>query len=134
MIMEVRPAFPALSALGLSGEQFAALAEQGAVYAEDRGQGQVFCRLRFRLHRRQHTRYIGNNEGFIDQVRKELAQLQAKTQSRRELRRLTKKARHIARSIKHSLEPLLPSVGRVFHGRAIRRPRANRSDGSVSVQ
>ena len=123
-IIEVRPSFPALSALGLSSEQVAALAQRGTVCAENRGPEQIHYRLRFRLGAQQHTRYLGKDEGYVDQVREELAKLQAKKQSRRELCRLIKEARQVARRTKRSLEPLLSNTGRAFHGRVIRRRRA----------
>ena len=123
-----KPPFPALSALGLSAEQLDALAEQGSLCAEVRGQGKTYYRLRFRMGTKQYTRYVGNHEGFVDQVRRELMLLQAKTHSRRELRRLADEARRIVRNTKCLLEPLLPSAGRSFHGCAIRRRRMNRGD------
>ena len=94
-------AFPALNALGLSAEQFAALAWSGALCAEDRGREKTYYRLRFRMGAEQHVRYVGNNQGLVDQVQRELMQLQAKRDSRREMCRSAQKARVKARDTKH---------------------------------
>ena len=129
-----KPSFPVLRALGLSTEQLAVLAEQGSLCAEARGQGRTYYRLRFRMGTKQYTRYVGNQQGFVDQVRTELTLLQARTQSRRELHRLADEARRIANNTKVLMEPLLLGTGRVFHGRAIRRRRLDRGDRSVCLE
>jgi hypothetical protein len=128
-----KSSFLALYALGLSGAQLAALAQRGALCAEDRGRGRVYWQLRFRIGTKQHTRYIGNNEGFVAQVRRELTQLQVKARSRMQLRRLARESRRELRRTKRLLEPLLSSAGLIFHGRAIRRPRVGHDEGSVDV-
>jgi hypothetical protein len=115
--------FLALGSLGLSSEEFAALAKQGRLRAEDCGHGHVYYRLRFRMGPRQCVRYVGNSTWFVDQVRGELTELQAKTRSRCQLRQLVREAKGRLRDVKCRLEPLLPSVGRVFHGRELRQPR-----------
>lgn len=136
--MQTKPAttmlLPALSALRLSAEHLAALAENGSLYGEDHGQGKTYYRLRFRIGAKQHTRYVGNDQGFVDQVRRELMQLQAKRHSRREMRRLADEGRRTARDKKRLLDPLLASAGRGFHGRAIRQRRISRSVRSVSLE
>jgi hypothetical protein len=116
---------PIVGTLGLSGEQLAALAENGSLHGEDRGLERIYYRLHFRIGTRQHTRYVGSNPRLVEQVRGELMLLQAKRHSRRRMRRLANEGRRVAREMKRQLEPLLPGVGRVFHGRTIRlrRPR-----------
>ena len=131
--MGVNPPFSALASLGLGREEMAALAKQGSVRAEDCGQGRVYYRLRFRVGCRQCVRYVGNSPGFAEQIRHELRQLQARTRSRRQLRVLVQEARKRLRKAKHRLEPMLPSVGRVFHGRSIRQPRVRPGEGSSVV-
>jgi hypothetical protein len=126
--------FPTLLALGLSAEQLAILARNGSLRAENRGQGKAYYRLRFRKGTKQCTCYVGKQMEFVDQVREELKRLQGKIQSRRQLRRLAKEARVLARNTKCLLEPLLPDAGRVFHGRAIRRRRLNRSDRDICLE
>src|SRR5665213_2676335 len=113
------PAFRALASLGLGQEHLAALARQGNLHAE--GQGKPYFRLRFRMGTKQLVRYVGSNPAFVEQVQRELAQLQKSTQSRRELRRLTREGYARLRSTKRQLQPLLQQVGLCFHGREIRR-------------
>jgi hypothetical protein len=80
---------------------------------------------------KQQSRYVGLSLGFVDQVRRELAQLQADTRSKKRLRRLIHEAKQCLRRTKRQLEPLLPMAGRVFHGRAIRRPRHGKASIDV---
>ena len=92
------------------------LAEQGSLCAEAHGQGRAYYRLRFPYGDKATHSLRRESQGFVDQVRTELTLLQARTHSRRELRRLADEARRIAKNTKCLLEPLLPSAGRVFHG------------------
>lgn len=133
MPTEGKPRFPSLKSLGLSAEQLDLLAENGSLCREERGEGRTYYRLRFREAGKQYTRYVGNEQGFVEQVRRELLLLQAKRNSRQEMRRLADKARQVARGTKRMLEPLLPTVGRTFHGVAIRRRRTNRSNRVVCL-
>jgi len=130
---EGKPWFPSLKALGLSAEQLDLLAENGSLCREERGKGKTYYRLRFREAGKQYTRYVGNEQGFVEQVRRELLLLQATRNSRQKMRHLADKARQVARSTKRMLEPLLATVGRTFHGMEIRRRRTNRSDRAVCL-
>ena len=114
--------FPGLASLGLCPEAWDTLSEQGSLCAESGKTGSVY-KLRFRLGGRQQSRYVGKSPGFVKQIRRELAQLQAATRSHERLRRMIRETTQCIRKTKRQLEPLLPITGRVFHGRAIRRRR-----------
>lgn len=116
-----RISFPALASLALGKEHLAALAKQGNLRAESAGQGNRYYKLRFRLGLQQHVRYVGNNSVFVDQVERELMELQKGSKSRRRLRRLSRKAKTCLRETKRRLEPMLANVGFYFHGREVRR-------------
>ena len=114
----------ALAALGLSGEELTALTKQGFVCAEHRGHGRTRYKLRFRIGRKQHVRYLGTAPEFVDQVRTELWQLQQCALQHRELKRMVRMAKHKLRTAKHQLEPLLQNAGFAFHGLSVRKPRS----------
>ena len=114
--------FPGLASLDLSPEAWEVLEHQGSLCAEASRAGKVY-KLRFRLDGKQQARYVGKNDGFVDQIRRELAQLQAERRSRQRMRRLDQMAKQCLRSTQRQLEPLLPMSGRAFHGRAIRRQK-----------
>ena len=112
----------ALAQLGLTTQDFDALAEQGYVSTEHRGP-RTYYKLRFRRQRRQIVRSLGSDPILCDQVREELALLQADRQLARELTKLTQAALQQLRLAKKILEPMLGTRGFVFHGMAIRRRR-----------
>jgi len=118
-------ATPALASLGLTADELGALRRQGFVCREDRGRGRVYAKLRYRIHGRQHVRYLGKDEAFIHQVEQELAQLQAVIQLDRALGKLAREASRVLRSVKPKVESLLNENGYGFHGLAVRKPRAN---------
>jgi len=122
--------FPALTSLALGRDELAALAKQGSLHAENSSQGKRYFRLRFRMGAKQHVRYVGNHPEFVDRVRRELRQLQARAKSRRQLRRLVRQARECLRRTKHQVTPWLPLAGLFFHGREIRR-QPKRGDACV---
>jgi hypothetical protein len=114
--------FPLLSRLRLSDEEFVALCEQGVVRNEKRGAKKIF-RLRFRLHGRQHVRYVSPQNA--DALVKELNILQRKVRAQQRLRRAAELARKILSERKRLLAPLLEARGYHFHGFQIRRCRIN---------
>jgi hypothetical protein len=123
-LLEKTVSFPALASLDLCPEAWDALQRQGSLCAERCGTGVVY-KLRFRLDGRQQSRYVGKKKAFVDQIERELAELQADTRLRRRLRPLVREARRRLRRTKCHVEPLLERAGRAFHGRAIRRRRHN---------
>ena len=114
--------FPGLASLNLCPEAWDVLATQGSLCAEGCRTGEVY-KLRFRLGGKQQSRYVGKSPRFVEQIRRELAQLQAERRSRKRTRRLVREAKQCLRRTQRQLEPLLSMSGRVFHGRAIRRQR-----------
>lgn len=113
--------FPALASLGLSREHMAALASQGIICLESQGRGRVCAKLRFRFQKRQIVRYIGTNRGFVETVRTELSQLQAKARCGRRMRRRYREGRQAVRNIiKPKLAPVLADLGYRLRGLTIR--------------
>jgi hypothetical protein len=113
--------FPALTKLRLHDADFAALARQGFVAVERRGE-QTYFKLRFRRDGRQRVRYIGGPDQ-ARAVEAELAVLQTDLRMRRRLAILCQLASQSMRNAKQNLEPLLEARGLHFHGRAIRQRR-----------
>lgn len=114
----------ALAVLGFSDEEISALAHQGFISTERRGNGRVYYKLRYRMDGEQRVKYLGKDSEFVERVRRELASLQEDTRARRELGRLVREAKQGIRIAKARLEPLLHEAGFVFHGLSIRRPRS----------
>jgi len=118
----VRPAsYPALAALQLSNADLDALARQGFIAAERRGENRYY-RLRFRRGGRQQTRYIGSLDR-AQAVQAELDSLQSEVQLQRRLAALGRDAARSLRDAKRQLQPLLEGRGFHFHGQAIRKYR-----------
>lgn len=114
--------FPGLASLGLFPQAWSVLAEHGSLCLESSKCGTVY-KLRFRIAGKQQSRYVGKRPGFVEQIRQELAQLQAAAKSQSRLRNLEREAKQCIRNTIRQIEPLLPLAGRAFHGRAIRRRR-----------
>jgi hypothetical protein len=114
----------ALATLGLNSEELVALAKQGFVCAEVRGDGGLYHKLRFRLGDRQQVRYLGKDLEFVKRVKADLAQLQQRIRLQRKLGRLVRAAKHKLRTAKIQIEPLLKGAGFAFHGMAVRQPRS----------
>jgi hypothetical protein len=87
--------------------------------------GQLRFKLRFRRGGRQVVRYV--RPGDVETVRAELSELQAARQLTKELNEATRLAREALRNTKIQLEPLVNELGFRFHGRAIRRPRKQKT-------
>ncbi len=122
--MTTRLQFTELQRLGLTEADLGALQGQGYLELDRRPNGRPRgCRLRFRRDNRLRSVYVGNDLHLVARIRKELANLQAKTVSRRQLKRTVRNARHTLRCIKQSYEPTLRELGFHFHGRALRKFR-----------
>jgi len=100
-----------------------ALKQQGFVAAEYRHDRGPYFKLRYRVNGRQRVVYLGTNAWLADEIRRELAQLQADRRGDRELARLADEAHDVLRKSKQRLEGELRRVGLKFHGYAIRRSR-----------
>lgn len=123
--------FPALASLRLDPGHWEALAQQGFVAGEQRGQ-RTYFKLRFRSEGRQVVRYLGDADR-AEAVKAELKRLQQKTKTLRVLKARTKFANQKLREAKLALEPVLEARGFQFHGYAIRRPRTRRRMASLPV-
>jgi hypothetical protein len=121
--VEQRTAVKCLGELGLSAAEQAALARQGFVTRERRGQRSTIYKLRFRFAGRQRVRYLGTDPTAVDQVREALTVLQAKRQLELESKRLHREATELLRGSKLLLGGPLAAAGYRFHGLAVRQPR-----------
>jgi len=110
-----------LSALGLSDDQLTALARQGFVAAEYRGQRGATFKLRFRFQGRQVVRYLGQDPAAARQIREAVLALQAERRDDREMQQAIREARNLLRETKRQLLPDVRREGFKFHGFAIRR-------------
>jgi len=117
--------FPALYGLGCGEQELAALCRQGFLSREQRTPEQApIYKLRYRMGGRQRTRYVGSNLVFVEQVRNELAVLQAAAKRAHKLQQLLRQARRALRRAKSKVAPLLVAEsGYHYHGHAIRRKR-----------
>jgi hypothetical protein len=86
-----------LAALGLTAEDYRALAQQGFVSPERRAGGPYY-KLRFRRDGRQVVTCLGKDHAAAQAVAKELRTLQAPARLGRHLRRLTIEARRTLQS------------------------------------
>ena len=112
-----------LGLLPIDPADWQVLKQQGFVAAEYRhGRGPYF-KLRYRINGRQRVVYLGTNVQLADEIRQELAQLQAGRRGERKLARLTDEAHDVLRKSKQRLEEELRRLGLKFHGYAIRRSR-----------
>ena len=113
-------AFPLLNRLALSDEELGALTRQGFIRRERRGRKTIF-RLRYRVHGRQHVRYVSPRDAAA--LEAELGALQRRVRARRRLTDLAALARQALRHRRSTLAPLLEARGYHFHGHQIRRCR-----------
>lgn len=108
-----------------------ALEQQGFVAAEYRhGRGPYF-KLRYRVNGQQRVVYIGTDARLADEIRRELAQLQADRRGECKLVRLTAEAHDVLRKSKQRLDGEFRRLGLKFHGYAIRRSRGHLETTSV---
>ncbi len=113
-------AFPLLNRLALREEELEALSRQGFIRSERRGRKTIF-RLRYRVHGRQHVRYVSPRDAAP--LEAELGALQRQVRARRRLAGLAALARQALHDRKSMLAPLLEAHGYHFHGYQIRRCR-----------
>jgi hypothetical protein len=111
---------PLLSRLRLSDEELAALSHQGTIRGEMRGTKKIF-RLRFRVHGRQHVRYVSPQ--VVAALEAEIESLQKAVRVRRNLNRVARVARKMLRQRKRSLTLFLDERRYHFHGHQVRRYR-----------
>ncbi len=135
-VTEIRAGdFPALRGLGLEEGELAALSRQGFVSPEQRGpQRAVIHKLRYRIQGRQRTRYLGSDPKFLEQIRRELAELQGPVRRHRNLQELRRQAWRGLRQAKSILAPLLAAEGWYYHGLTIRRRRVPASGNKDHVK
>lgn len=81
---------PALASLGFTEDDVELLRKQGHVCVEHRPGRRPIHRVRFRRGTRQVTRYVGVDAVLAQQVREEIAALQASRTADRQLRRLVR--------------------------------------------
>lgn len=112
--------FPHLSRLVLSEEEFGALARQGFIRREARG-NKTIVRLRYRVHGRQRARYVSPRDAAA--IEAELALLQRQVRAWRRLNGLAAVARKVLAQRRLRLAPLVEARGNHFHGHQIRRLR-----------
>jgi hypothetical protein len=112
--------FPLLKRLELTDEELDALTRQGFVRSEMRG-NKVICRLRYRVHGRQHVRYVSPRDAVA--LASELASLQRRVRTRRRLADLRAIAREALRHRRTVLAPLFEARGYHFHGYQVRHYR-----------
>jgi len=113
--------YPILASLGLASEDIAAIADQGFISPDRRGD-RTYFKLRFRRNGRQRVRYIGGAARAIA-VAAELKALQGDLQLRRRMAVLTRSVTSALRTAREKLQPLAESHGYYFHGHALRRRR-----------
>jgi hypothetical protein len=117
--------FSGLTALNLSKVHLDDLASQGSIHRDIAASGRTTFKLRFRSAGRQVVRYLGGDVEFVNQIERELAQLQRAVKERRCSCRLLRSAGLQLRHSKRRLEPRLRLIGFHFYGREIRRHLAN---------
>jgi hypothetical protein len=115
--------FPILASLRLDGEDIAAIAEQGFI-SQDRRGDRIYHKLRFRRHGRQRVRYLGDAARAIA-VEDELKVLQRQLQRRRRIAVLASSVTGALRTAREKLQPLVESHGYYYHGHALRKRRNN---------
>jgi hypothetical protein len=115
--------YPALSGLGLRVDAPSALAQQGFLSVDRRGDKQ-YAKLRFRLHGKQRVKYVRPEHRA--EVSAELERLQAGPRLRSALRAESRKVRSIVKESEATLQAALEKSGFHFHGRKLRLTRRSK--------
>ena len=115
------PLLRGLESLALSDEHLGALARQGFVSHEHRGQRGPFFKLRFRFEGKQIVRYLGTDAENAERVRSELLALQQGHHLGRQVERHIIEAGAALRAAKRGVQRELGDTGFHFHGLAIRK-------------
>ena len=119
--------WPVIASLGLTAEQLELLGRQGYVECRARGSAHGgYWRLRFRQNGSLRSVYLGIDVARVNQLKRELTQLQAAHHQLRELQRAVRQGTACIRQWKQQLSPILRDCGWHFHGHEVRRFR-NRS-------
>jgi hypothetical protein len=113
--------FPNLLSLGLDEEDLLALASQGFLNIERRGQN-VYYKLRFRRNGQQRVHYVGSEQKAVA-VRQELELLQNAVKRRAKIRKLQQLALRTSRQARQQLAPVLEKHNIFFHGIQPRKRR-----------
>lgn len=103
----------ALKSLGLTSEELIALSRQGILSADAAGRH----RLRFRIDGLRRSKYVGSELPFIEQIRRELAFLQADMRYERRLGPQVRHAHQCLRRIKRRVA--IPAIPLGFHFRGL---------------
>lgn len=123
---EVEP-FSTLRRLGLGCAELKVLRRKGYLTQDDRGHGHGgYWRLRFRRDGRARAVYLGRDEALVEQVRRELDELQHEHQENRQIAKLTVQGNKALRAAKLRLEPVLQQLGFHYHGDVVRRKRGDK--------
>lgn len=125
--------FVALHSLGLDDQELTVLSRQGYIQRDIRlASGRGYWRLRFRIVRRTRTVYLGTNELFVEQVKRELDWLQSARRRKRKLARAVHSGKNVLRQAKARIVPALAELGFHYHGDSLRkRRRAHKSAGTT---
>ncbi len=115
--------FPVLASLGMDSELIAAIADQGFVSKDYRGD-RTYHKLRYRRDGRQQVQYIGD-AARARAVEAELKVLQHDLRLRRHISELARSVTSALRTAREQLEPLVESHGYYYHGHALRKHRNN---------
>jgi hypothetical protein len=118
--MQASLQLPALTRLGVCGDEIELLGRQGFIRREQRGSKTVY-KLCYRAGGRQRSRYVARED--VAEIAEELAALQAKIRSRRNLAKLTRLAGKRLHKRRTELMPLLAELGYQWHGHVYRRRR-----------
>ncbi len=109
-----------LGSLGLPENVHQALARQGFVAAEFRGEGSTrrgpYYKLRWREGRRQRVKYLGRDPALAERIRAAVEYLQRPRRLIRMALRLIVEARRGLRRAKDSLQSRAATCGRKYHG------------------
>jgi hypothetical protein len=118
--------YPLLASLGLDVEDIVAIADQGFISQDHRGE-RTYNKLRFRRDGHQRVCYIGNADRAIA-VEAELNVLQRDLQLRRRMAELAPSVTSALRTARVKLQALAESQGYYFHGHALRKRRNNTNE------
>ena len=129
MIDPDRDARAVLTRLGLNEDDVEALALQGFVAAEDRQYRGArlgpYFKLRWRMHGRQRTKYLGRDAQLAEVVANAIADLQRENLLAREVARMMTAARKSLQETKKQMAKVMANRGRYYHGYTCRKRRTN---------
>jgi hypothetical protein len=115
--------WPVIASLRLTAEQLELLKRQGYVECRAAGSALGYWRLRFRQNKSLKSVYLGGEAARVNQLKRELLDLQAAHHQFGELQRVVRRSTVCIRQWKQQLSPILQACGCHFHGHAVRRFR-----------